>query len=295
MNRKIFIFIPLGSLFFFGIWYICIALDPEPMSPATLLDKYKYDSSTEVQVQLKKDGPRSYLFSYTSFDGEVVNGTINYPSLQAKSYPVFIGIHAMGRSYPRWWGSALKNRPTVDKVAALASQQGYVVIAIDARYHGSRKVRTRPLRSIMNDLHLFGDKSYYEDMIRFTVLDHRVLLDWIENQADLDSDQLTVAGYSMGGQISLLLGAVDKRVDTIVSIVPPFIDDKTALVAPKNITYLLTKQSILLITADDDENASIEENRLLFSSIPAVTKQHITFSNGPILPSNYIESLADWL
>ncbi len=298
MIKKLIIFIPLTLALLLVTWYICIALDREPISQAVLLEKYQYQPDPELQLQLKANGPRSYLFSYTSFDGEIVNGQISYPAKTAASYPVVIGIHAMGRSYPRWWTDSLKGRPTVtqvNKITKLANKNGQVVIAIDARYHGSRKIRTRPLRSIMNDLHLFGDKSYYEEMIRYTVLDHRVLLDWVEAQQNLDINQLTVAGYSMGGQISLLLGAVDKRVNTIVSIVPPFIDDKTALVAPKNISSLLTNQSILLITADDDENASQEENQTFFTSIPSSNKHHITFAGGHILPENYVDSLIGWL
>ncbi len=298
MIKKLLIFIPLTLALLFVTWYLCIALDEEPISQSALLEKYQYQPNSQLQLKLKENGPRAYLFSYTSFDGEIVNGKISYPDQIAESYPVLVGIHAMGRSYPRWWLDSLKGRPTVtqvNKITKLANQSGQVVIAIDARYHGSRKIRDRPLRSIMNDLHLFGDKSYYEEMIRYTVLDHRVLLDWVEAQENLNINQLTVAGYSMGGQISLLLGAVDKRVNTIVSIVPPFIDDKTALVAPKNISSLLTDQSILLITANADENASKEENKTFFTSIPSSNKHHITFAGGHILPENYVGSLVGWL
>ena len=84
----------------------------------------------------------------------------------------------MGRGYQRWWSESFKGRPTVtqvNKITKLADKNGYVVISIDARYHGKRKKPERTLRSIMNDLHFFGDKTDYEAMIKNTVIDHRVL------------------------------------------------------------------------------------------------------------------------
>lgn len=173
-----------------------------------------------------------------------------------------------------------------------STAKGCAVISIDARYHGKRKDPDRTLRSIMNDLHFFGDKSDYEAMIRDTVLDHRVLLDWIEQQDNLIIEKVKVAGYSMGGQISLILGSVDPRVREVVSIVPPFIDDRIALVAPKNLVSMLGDKPVLLVTATDDENASKEENDLLFSRLPEANKKRLEFAGGHILPEDYVQKLA---
>jgi len=180
----------------------------------------------------------------------------------------------------------------VNKIADLADRNGYVVISIDARYHGKRKDPDRTLRSIMNDLHFFGDKSDYEAMIRDTVLDHRVLLDWIERQNNLDMTKIRVAGYSMGGQIALILGSIDGRVSEVISIVPPFVDDKIARVAPKNLVSLLGDKPVLLITADNDENAKEKENDFLFSLMPGANKERIDFEGGHILPEGYVDRLA---
>ena len=175
--------------------------------------------------------------------------------------------------------------------AVVYGQISYAVISIDARYHGKRKDPDRTLRSIMNDVHFFGDKRDYEAMVRDTVLDHRVLLDWIEQQDNLDIDRVKVAGYSMGGQIGLILGSVDARISDIISIVPPFIDDKLALVAPKNLVSLLGDKPVLLITAADDENASAAENDLLFELMPGANKERIDFNGGHILPEGYVNRL----
>jgi cephalosporin-C deacetylase-like acetyl esterase len=166
-----------------------------------------------------------------------------------------------------------------------------VVVSIDARFHGKRKSPERPLSSIMDDLHFFGDKVYYEVMIKDMVLDHQILLDWIEQQDNLNNNQITAAGYSMGGQISLILASIDKRIKKVISIVPPIIDDKTALVVPKNFISLLKDQQVLFVTADDDENAMEKENDYIYHLIPTSGKERIQFAGGHILPENYVDSL----
>lgn len=282
------------SLFILLGWYKFIALKEIPMEQNKILQQYEYRSNDNVEISLVKISPHQYSFTYLSFDGSIVNGQITYPEIEAKNYPVLIGISAMGRSYIRWFVESFKERPTitqVNKISELADKNGYVVISIDARYHGKRKDPDRTLRSIMNDLHFFGDKEGYEAMIRDTVLDHRVLLDWIEQQENLNHG-VTVAGYSMGGQVSLILSSLDKRVKQVISIVPPFIDDKTALVAPKNFVSMLKNQQILLLTADDDENASSKQNDKIYEQIPVQGKQRIEFQSGHILPEDYVEKLS---
>lgn len=277
-------------------WYAFIALEELPIEQSEILNAYEYQPVENLELTMKETDPHVFAFTFRSFDSEVVYGQISYPDADSEKYPVLIGVSAMGRSYVRWWVDTFNGNPTVtqaNKIRNIADLNGYVVVSIDARYHGKRKDPDRSLRSIMNDLHLFGDKSDYEAMIQDTVQDHRVLLDWIGRQGNLDANKIMVAGYSMGGQISLILGSIDARVSKIISIVPPFIDDKTALVAPKNFVSLLGDKPVLLITASDDENASTSENDFLFGILPGANKERIDFDGGHILPEGYVNRLAD--
>ncbi len=280
------------------LWDTFIALKEQPIPQDEIVTSYTFQAPENVGMTLEDIGEGRLSFSYQSFDGAVVNGQISYPPVEKESYPVLIGISAMGRGYQRWWANSFKGRPTVTRVneiARVATEKGYVVIAIDARYHGTRKDPNRPLRSIMNDLHFFGNKTDYENMIRNTVLDYRVLIDWIRAQKKLDGDNLTLAGYSMGAQVALLIGALDERVTRIIAMVPPHIDDKTAAVAPKNLASLIVDPAVLLITASDDEYASKEENLRLYDVIASGEKEHLTFAGNHILPDNYVDALTDWL
>ncbi|WP_198149796.1 alpha/beta hydrolase [Colwellia sp. MT41] len=298
MIRKIGMILVITFALVFGYWYSFLALDEISMEQAEIIKQYQYNSEQAVELILTEIEPHLFTFTYKSFDQSIVNGQISYPKNQADKYPVLIGISAMGRGYQRWWSESFKGRPTVtqvNKITELADKNGYVVISIDARYHGKRKNPDRTLRSIMNDLHFFGDKTDYEAMIKNTVIDHRVLLDWVSQQNNLDKSNISVVGYSMGGQIGLILASLDQRISKIISIVPPYLDDKTALVAPKNFISLLKNQDVLLLTADDDENASKSENDFIFKHISTPKKERIVFSGGHILPDNYVDSLSNIL
>ena len=267
------------------------------MAQSEIISKYRYENIRGLELALTQISETQFKFSYQSFDGALVNGQISYPNDGKAKHPVLIGMHAMGRSFPRWWVDSIEDRPTithVNHIAEFALDKGYAVIAIDARNHGSRKDPNLGLKSIMTDLHVWGEKKHYENMIKKSVMDYSVLLDWIEKQPDLDKDKITVAGYSMGGQMSLLLAGVDKRIGSVVSIVPPFIDDKVALVAPKNLVDRIT-QPVLLVTADEDEYATSEQNLKIFDGIPSSQKKHLVYKGGHLLPEAYVADVQQWL
>jgi cephalosporin-C deacetylase-like acetyl esterase len=298
VKKRVFGYTSLVLITGFLLWYFFIALKPVEIPQEEIVNAYRYPPIQTESVELKELDPNSFEITFRSFDGSIVNGQISYPENNEAMHPVVVGVSAMGRNYNRWWVDSFKGRPTVtnvNKLGKAALESGYAVVAIDARYHGSRKDPDRTLRSIMNDLHFFGDKSTYEEMIVNTVRDYRVLLDWLESQNRIDSRNIVMAGYSMGGEVALLTASVDDRVNHVVAIVPPYLDDKVALVAPKNVVSLLDSAQVLLITSDDDENASEEENLSLFDEIATAKKDHLIFEGTHILPARYVESVRDWL
>ena len=298
MNRNLYscFSIILISAYLSGCSYFL--LEEQQIPQKEIIAAYQYSPVPLTNFSLTELSPGNYKIAFNSFDGALVNGQISYPNNNQTKHPVLVGVSPMGRNYNRWWLDSFKQRPTVsnvNKIASAALENGYAVVAIDARYHGSRKDPNRTLRSIMNDLQYFGDKTTYEEMIVNTVKDYRVLLDWLENQEMIDRDNLVMAGYSMGGQISLLTASVDHRIGKVVSIVPPFIDDTVALAAPKNLVSLLDNVEVLFITADDDEYATEEQNLLILKQIGSSKKEHIVFESDHILPANYVNSVKDWL
>lgn len=284
-----------GLLYVF--FYFATFLSLKAASAQEIQQSYDYKPVVNMNFTLKEISERVYEFTYTTFDGEQVKGQLSYPTKIQDKYPVLIGLHAMGRNYQRWWVDAIAGKPTVTQVHQLtemAQEKGYVVVAIDARHHGVRKVEEKSLKSIMHKLWNLDETDDYIDMISKTTIDHRVLIDWVVQQPQFDINNIHVAGYSMGGQISLLLAGVDKRVSNVLSIVPPNNDEELALVAPTNIVHRLNKHKIWMVSANDDKYANKQQNSDLFDKIATKNKKHITIDSGHILPADYVTQVAEW-
>ena len=284
-----------------ALWYGVFGLKPYSLSAEELTARYAYPMKQQVQLALKELSPQSFEFTYQSFDGVTVNGRISYPqdpkTIQSP-VPVLIGAHAMGRSQIRWWQDSYKDRATfeqTDKITAMALEKGYAVVAIDARHHGLRKDPNLSIVDIIDNLHWWGEREPYEAMLVDTVRDHRVLLDWLVQQPMLDKNNIKLAGYSMGAQISLLLAGVDSRIQSVAAIVPPHMNSTTAVVAPLNVIAGLADNPVWLFTADDDEYASIKQNQQLFDALPNADKKLFRFDSGHLLPADYVTKLEPWL
>jgi cephalosporin-C deacetylase-like acetyl esterase len=281
-------------------WFFAFSLTPYTVTPEQLEVNYSYQSPRAIEVKQTHFNKDSIDFTYQSFDGATVNGRIVYPAPineLKQPVPVLIGIHALGRSQIRWFQDSFKGQPTieqVDKISLKALESGYAVIAIDARNHGLRKDPDYTILDVMDDMHFWGEREPYEKVITDTVRDHRILLDWLTTQPQFDPSNISVAGYSMGAQISLLLAGVDERIAKVAAIVPPYLDDKTAMVAPKNLLAGLADKRVWLFTANDDEHASTTQNATFFAAIPSQDKKHVRFDSGHLLPSDYVTQLADW-
>ena len=281
------------------IWYAIWGLKPYQVSQEVVTERYSYQKRP-VNMNITQDDGTTYSFTYTSFDGALVIGRIRYPdnvNPGVDQVPVLLGIHAMGRSDNRWFMDSFKERPTLeqtDKITDQALSSGYAVIAIDSRNHGKRKDLDYTIVDVMNNMHYWGKREPYEQMVIDTVKDYRVLLDWVEQQPQFDPDKTGAAGYSMGGQVSLILASTDTRVEQVLSIVPPYLDNKTAIVAVKNIVNTLHADKVWLVTANDDEHASESENEALFAMFKTSNKKHVTFDGGHVLPEGYYKKLSGW-
>lgn len=281
-----------------AVWYAVFGLKPYSVTPEELTQIYSYEQKA-VEVKLSPLKANHFALEYTTFDGDKVNGHILYPSNYdaTNPIPVMVGVHGMGRSDVRWIQESFKGRDTyeqTDELTKMALAKGYAVIAIDSRNHGKRKNPDYNLIDVMRDIDWWGKREPYENMVIDSVKDHRVLLDWITTQPQFDQNQISVAGYSMGGQISLILAALDKRVDNVLSIVPPYLTNAVARVAIKNFATAVDSPKVWLVSADDDEYASERENEALFEAIASVKKHHVVIEGEHILPEGYYKELQGW-
>lgn len=278
-----------------AIWHF-VWLKPYGVTAADLQARYAY------KEEFAPRDAHSVDLRLQSFDGSLFDGRIVYPSDPARAtrpFPVLIGMHAMGRSHLRWWQAELNGRPTMEqthRITQMALRQGYAVVAIDARGHGQRRRlgQPHPAQRAMRDMHWFGQREAYEQMIIDTVRDHRVLLDWLVAQPHLDATRIGAAGYSMGAQGALLLAGLDPRVRAVVAMVPPHLGDNVAAVAPIHLIAGLQGKRVWLLTGDEDEHASPTQNQALFDALPSQDKKLLRFDSGHLLPTDYVEALSDW-
>lgn len=296
-----------------ALWWTLFALEPYDITPEQLAARYAHTNTTGAAAPVRLGAPQRITVGQTaawasdlhmpSFDGAVASGRIVYPAdpaVLANPRPVLLAMHAMGRSHGRWSEAELKGKRTIEnthRLAELALQQGYVVMAIDAREHGDRKNADKPPtpRELLRNLHWWGEREPYERLIVDTVKDWRVLLDWVVQQRQFDRHDIRVAGYSMGAQMALLLAGTDGRVGAVAAMVPPGLTNRVAVVAPLNIAPRLAATRVWLLTADDDDHATVAENAALFAALPGAGKQHLRFAGGHVLPADYVECLLPWL
>lgn len=285
-------------------WWWLFALKPYVVTAEQMRARYVQGAPATPHVQprsLAADGAvHGVELQLQSFDGSPLSGRLLYPDDPATAdtpYPLLIGLHALGRSHYRWWQGEYKGGATHEnthRITELALQRGYAVLAVDARNHGVRKDPERSVLQIMSGLHLWGQRAPYEQMIVDTVRDYRLLLDWAQTQPQLDSSHVHVVGYSMGAQMALLLGGMDERIGAVLAIVPPHVDDKVAIAAPRNALAGLTGKKVWLVSADDDEYTSQAQSLSFFDALPTVEKRHIRYPGGHLLPAGYPEALREW-
>lgn len=303
--KTIVLIVLLTSITLAGVWWQFISLKPYKISKTEINNIYQKHANYTPEINFTEIKPSQYKITFRSYDDEYVEGRLEIPNggtleqwftdTQAKEIDIFVGVSAMGRNYLRWWQDSFKGRSTVtqvNKIGEMALSSNHILVAIDARYHGTRKSKDLPLSKIMNNLHIWGNRKYYEQMVVDTVMDYRHLINALSKK--FKKTNVTVAGYSMGAQVSIILGATDNKVKKVLSIVPPNVDNKVALVAPINFVGELNLDKIWLLTANADEYAGEKQNLILFEGIKSKNKQHITFDSDHILPENYTESLVEW-
>ena len=74
---------------------------------------------------------------------------------------------------------------------------------------------------------------------------------------------------------STLSAGLDARVQAVAALVPPHLGDNVAVVAPINLVAGLQGKRVWLLTGDDDDHASPQQNQALFDAIPSQDKQHL--------------------
>ncbi len=171
----------------------------------SILDFYAYDKNLPLNATVSPQTVTNgdYLLYRVEFDsvwGRRVPALFMIPSKHEKQCPAVI----FGHGYTGSKNDIVSSLPKI-------SEKGFCAFAIDAWYHGDRKVEGKKLYSPF----LYEMRSG----LTLTVVDFRRAVDFLTTRSEVDHDKITFVGGSMGGILGGLFAGVDNRVKCPVLIV----------------------------------------------------------------------------
>ncbi len=259
------------------------------LEQAYLSHWFSYDSAEPINLTLTKledgaFGERAEI-RFTSDDGQAVNGLIAYPKNTATPTKLALVLHPMGIDQQFWWSD--KSPLDAQKMTAHLLEKGYTIISLDARQHGQRGRDGFGPRELIARAHSNEPRLYIETIIG-TVRDYRIALNWA--QQELEPDQVLVMGYSMGAQMSLLLASFEPSVNTVVTMVPPYVGSDTSPVAPRIHVNKITDAKVLWLAGTKDPHSDQGQTQKTFDQISSRDKVLSWFDAGHRLPPEYLDT-----
>lgn len=281
-------------------------------SAQKLRNEFTYTQKTEYSEQVvfrnRKDTTvnRYEKIVINGFDSKVP--FYHYINKDNKDKFVFL-LHGIGSSKDDW----LKPRADGKLVDSLVTL-GYDVIIPDAKYHGERsyEFNFRPAytlpRGISHGKSQEDAKSIYQ-VYTISIKDFRIIMDYLEKNYNNTDLQFDFIGYSMGGAMSLLISATDKRVNSVVACVPPVnrpleevkrfdwpieITNNLKDVTPKFYSQFLNTPTSLIM-GRTDPFTSEQVITEFYDDIPLKDKKLIFYEAGHGLPPEYINDVIEWI
>ena len=155
----------------------------------------------QVEELPATNGLVQFHFSFASEAEQRVPGVLIKQEISHGRRPVVIALHGTG-------GGKANMLALCRKLA----EEGFIAIAIDARYHGERAPSgtgtTDYEAAIVRAWHGNGEHPLYFD----TVWDVTRLLDYLKTRRDVDMKRIGLIGFSKGGIETFFCAAVDKRI-----------------------------------------------------------------------------------
>ncbi len=180
-----------------------------------LLDRPKVPLDAKVVSKKRHtDGSDHEFLTFASekkADGSIerVPTFIKHPAKAKGKLPAVIVLHGTGGS--------INNAGVMSFINDLASRN-IIGIAIDARYHGSRveKGGTTYQQAIAKAWKAKPGETMEHPFYYDTVYDLWRLVDYLETRDDIDTKNLGMIGFSMGGIQTYLAASVDQRIKVAV-------------------------------------------------------------------------------
>jgi dienelactone hydrolase len=179
-------------------------------SPEKYMNPYRYkNGNIKANLQLKKTTSKwlHYAVDFPSAypihnENSNVLGEYFQPR-NAKNVPLAIIIHGWGdrSAMPCQW------------LARSLVKKGYAAFIVYLTFHSSRITKT--LASHMP----YPNTEDWFEIYRASVIEARQILDWANSRPELDTERIAALGISLGGFVSEIAMALDKRIKAGVFMV----------------------------------------------------------------------------
>lgn len=230
------------------------------------------------------------------FDSKVPFYLIKPKNRKADKYVLL--LHGITWSKDSWINPTSSILEACVKLKDSLLTLGYSVIIPDAKYHGERSYQG----NFASPLTFFSSQDVQKiyNLYTSSVKDIRIIMDYIESKSSSTTQFFDVIGYSMGGQMAILLNSVDDRLNRVVVCVAP-LDFKTSVrfgmseesikkfdyLSPKNFAAV-QKAPVFLLVGKADVWYTKEEAQDFFNKIATIDKSLKFYESGHYLPYEFI-------
>ena len=170
-----------------------------------LIDRPRVAVAPEITGTAPSDGITQISFNYAADADNRVPAILVKAANSSGRRPAVIALHGTGG----------KKEDEIAFMSDLA-RAGFVAVAIDGRYHGSRtktgKGSTEYVDAILRTFRGGKEHPFFYD----TVWDVLRLIDYLETRDDIDPKRIGLFGVSKGGIEAYLAAAVDPRIAVAV-------------------------------------------------------------------------------
>jgi len=271
-----------------------VMASPTPaLGEAYLSQWFSIDTDHSLNVKLspvEDNKTNHWSLEFTNDEGQIVSGTIAYPTRKTQVPKLALLLHPMGVDQQLFWWSE-KSPLKANSLTAKLLTLGYTVASLDAREHGRREVKSFSSKDIIKKARSDAPRLYI-DIIIGTVRDYRLLLHWAEE--NIEPTEILVAGYSMGAQMGLLLASYEPSVSAVLAMVPPYVTQPTSPVAPRVHTKRIHNAKVLWLAGEKDPYSTQQQTEYTFNKISSTRKKITWFDSGHRLPAAYIKSATDF-
>ena len=249
-----------------------------------------------VEINTSETGATVQKIVIDGFDSKIPFYVIKPRNSESDKYVLL--LHGITWSKDNWINPTTSISEKCVKLKDFLLTLGYSVIIPDAKYHGERSYQG----NFASPLTFFSSQDVQKiyNLYTSSVKDFRIIMDYIEIKSTSKTQIFDVIGYSMGGQMAILLNSVDDRLNRVVACVPP-LDLKTGVrfgmseENTKNVDFLspkncapMQKAPVSLLMGTEDIWYTQKEVQDFFDKITIKGKSLKFYKSGHYLPDDFI-------